>query len=63
MFEIDNVHALSQLPATDGNFKSVLDRATDDELRQAIDYMERNGGQHKSRITACRRELKRRDKR
>ena len=58
----DTVHSLSSLPATDGNFISVLDRATDDEISQAIFDMETSGGQHKGRITACQRELRKRMK-
>lgn len=58
----DTVHSLSSLPATDGNFISVLNRATDDEISQAIDVMENSSGQHKSRITACKRELRKRMK-
>lgn len=58
----DIVHSLSSLPATDGNFISVLNRATDDEILQAIDVMENSSGQHKCRITACQRELRKRMK-
>ena len=59
---LDAVHSLSSLPATDGNFISVLNRATDEEIAQAIDVMENSSGQHKSRITACKRELRKRMK-
>lgn len=59
---MDKVHCLSSLPATDGNFLSALNRATDEEILQAILDMETNGGQHKSRITACKRELRKRTK-
>ena len=55
---LDTVHSLSSLPATDGNFISVLNRATDAEIEQAIDVMENSSGQHKGRITACQRELR-----
>ena len=58
----DTVHSLSSLPASDGNFKSVLSRATDEEISQAIDVMETTGGQHKGRITACQRGLRKRMK-
>ena len=51
----DTVHNLSSLPATDGNFISVLNRVTDEEISQAIDVMENSSGKHKSRITACKR--------
>ena len=59
----DTVHALSSLPASDGNFKSALSRATDEEINKAIDVMVTTGGQHKGRITACKRELRKRKKR
>ena len=54
---LDTVHSLSSLPATDGNFISVLNRSTDEEISQAIDVMENSSGKHKGRITACKREL------
>ena len=56
------VHSLSSLPATDGNFISVLNRATDEEITIALDVMATTGGQHKGRITACKRELRKRMK-
>ena len=59
---MDTVHCLSSLPATDGNFLSALSRATDAEISQAIDAMENSSGQHKGRITACKRELRKRMK-
>ena len=59
---LDTVHSLSSLPATDLNFIFVLKKATDDEISQAIDVMENSSGQHKSRITACKRELRKRMK-
>ena len=59
---MDTVHCLSSLPASDGNFISVLNRATDEEISQAIEVMENSSGQHKSRIDACQRELRKRKK-
>lgn len=56
----DTVHALVTLPATDGNFKSRLGRASGNEIEQAIAQMKKSGGSHKSRITSCERELRRR---
>ena len=56
----DTVHCLSSLPATDGNFISVLNRETDEEISQAIDVMEKSSGKHKGRITARQRELRNR---
>ena len=58
----DTVHCLSSLPASDGNFLSTLNRATDEEISQAIDVMENSSGQNKGRITACQRELRKRMK-
>ena len=62
MSSIDTIHALSSLPADDLNFKSELERATANQIRIAIGHMEQSGGKHKSRIEACKRELRRRDK-
>ena len=59
---MDNIRCLSSLPCNDGNFISVLNRATDEEIAQAIDVMENSSGQHKGRITACKRELRKRMK-
>lgn len=53
---------LTAVPPTDGNYISALQRATDDELQEAIHVMESRNGNDKSRIAACRRELKRRTK-
>ena len=58
----DTAHSLSSLPATDGNFISALNRATDEEISQAIEVMENSSGQHKCGITACQRELRKRMK-
>ena len=58
----DTVRCLSSLPCNDGNFKSALSRATDEEISQAIDVMENSSGQHKGRINACKRELRKRMK-
>ena len=57
MIIMDAVHSLSSLPATDLNFTSVLNRATDEEISQAIEVMENSSGQHKGRITACKADL------
>ena len=59
---MDNIRCLSSLPCNDGNFISVLNRATDEEINKAIDVMESSSGQHKGRITACQRELRKRMK-
>lgn len=57
---IDAIKYLSALPCNDGNFKSVMSRATDDEIEKAIEIMKSNGGSHKGRILACERELRKR---
>lgn len=56
------INSLVSLPATDLNFTAELERATSNQIRLAIETMERNGGKNKARIAACRRELRRRDK-
>lgn len=53
---------LTAVPPTDSNYISALQRATEAELQEAIDVMESRNGKDKGRITACRRELKRRAK-
>ena len=62
MFEVDMVHSLSSLPATDLNFTSCLKRATKEQIEKAIEIMEQKETGNKSRITACKRELKKRSK-
>ena len=59
---MDNIRCLSSLPCNDGNFISVMNRATDEEISKAIDVMQNSSGQHKGRITACQRELRKRMK-
>ena len=59
---LDTVHSLTSLPVDDLNFIFVLKTATDEEISQAIDVMENSIGQHKGRITACKRELRKRMK-
>jgi len=49
-------------PATDGNFKSHLQRATAAEIMEAITVMTGKGKGNASRISACQRELRKRDK-
>ena len=55
------INSLVSLPATDLNFTAELERATSNQVRLAIEMMERNGGKNKGRIAACKRELRRRD--
>lgn len=63
MIETDAVHALTSLPATDLNFTSCLQRATQNQIRLALETMQNRDGKDKGRIKACERELKRREKR
>ena len=58
----DIIKSLVLLPATDLNFTADLKRATSNQIRLAIETMKNNGGKNKSRIKACERELKRRDR-
>ncbi len=65
MFEYirSNYSFLTTSPATDGNFKSALNRATDEELARAYDHMAFSDTWHnKSRLAAVNREIKRRAK-
>lgn len=59
---MDTIKCLSKLPADDGNFKSALSSATENQIRIALIGM-RNKDGNKSRIAACERELRKRDKR
>ena len=61
MIQTDTVHALTSLPATDLNFTSCLQRATDNQIRLALETMRNRDGKDNGRIKACERELKRRD--
>ena len=62
MYQTDPVHALTSLPATDLNFTSFLQRATDNQIRLALETMRNSDGKDKGQIKACERELKRRAK-
>lgn len=50
---------LTTCPAGDCNYKYALERATNEELTSAIEYMRDISG-NKGKITACERELRRR---
>ena len=60
MIQTDTVHTLTSLPATDLNFTSCLQRATDNQIRLALETMRDRDSKDKGRIKACERELKRR---
>ena len=59
---MDTIKCLSKLPADDGNFKSALSSATENQIRLALEVMRKSNGQNKSRIKACERELRKRDR-
>ena len=61
MYQTDPVHTLISLPATDLNFTSCLQRATQNQIRLALEAMRNRDGKDKGRIKACERELRRRD--
>lgn len=58
----DSIQMLVSLPAEDCNFKSALQKATACQIRIAVGCMEQRAGHDKSRIAACKRELRRREK-
>ena len=60
MYQTDPVHTLTSLPATDLNFTSCLKRATQNQIRLALETMRNRDGKDKCRIKACERELRRR---
>ena len=62
MIQTDTVRTLTSLPATDINFTSCLQRATDNQIRLALETMRKREGKDKGRIKACERELKGREK-
>lgn len=57
----DNVHALTTLPALDGNYKGALAKSSDEDIEEAVKQMQK-GGAHATRIKVCQAELKRRNK-
>lgn len=63
VIETDTVHSLTSLPATDLSFTLCLQRATQNQIRLALETMRNRDGKDKGRIKACERELKRREKR
>ena len=47
MFDESPVHTLTSLPATDLNFTSCLQRATDNQIRLALETMQNRDGKDK----------------
>lgn len=61
--ENENVRWLTHIPTSDGNFKSRLQTATREEIEEALFIMSRTEEKgNASRIAACARELRRRNK-
>ena len=60
MYQTNTVHMLTSLPATDLNFTSCLQRATDNQIILALEAMRNREGKDKGRIKACEMELRRR---
>lgn len=58
-----NVIALTTIPTNDCNFISALKKyATTEEIYEAAEIMRKSPQGNKSRICACERELRRREK-
>lgn len=57
------LHSLTTLPSGDVSYQSVLKKATDEEIEEAIEIMVESGGRHQTRIKVCKGELDRRAKR
>lgn len=51
------VRSLSTLPAMDCNYTSALNKATKEQIEEAIKVMESNGGRNKTRIKRCKEKL------
>jgi hypothetical protein len=59
----ETVSILTNLPANDGNFQCALNRASTREIKESIAIMQRDTkGMHKTRINACNKELRTREK-
>lgn len=58
----NNISWLITTPATDGNFKSALSRATDEEIKEAISGLEGKSG-IKTKLKVLESELRKRERR
>lgn len=56
----DIVKSLTSLPSEDGNFKSVLNKAEESQIKSALTIMHFRQNNDKCRIKKCEQELKRR---
>ena len=54
MIETDQVHTLTSLPATDLNFTSCLQRATQNQIRLALETMRNREGKDKGGLRRVR---------
>lgn len=59
---MDVIRSLTELPDTDLNFRSALERSTSNQIRLALQVMRNRDGKDKGRIAACERELRKREK-
>ena len=57
------LHSLTSLPSGDNNYQTTLKKATVEEIKDAIRFMEESGGRHATRIKVCKAELDKRAKR
>ena len=53
---------LTTCPVSDCNYKAALERATNEELERAVQHLTDAPGGNKGRITACQRELRKRER-
>lgn len=58
----DYYKSLIKIPSSDCNFKCALNYASDDELARARDYLEANPFGNKSRLSAVKREIRKRER-
>ncbi len=58
----DNYKSLITIPATDSNFLCALGYASGEELDRARKYLEENPFNNKSRLTAVKREIRKRER-
>lgn len=58
----NNISWLMTVPSGDGNFKSALERATDEEIREAISNLDGKSGV-KTKLKALEAELRKRSRR
>lgn len=57
-YKNSNIHSLATLPAGDCNYESVINRATEEEIRITLEILEKYPANNSSRIRRCKRQLK-----